>query len=465
MSKVKKIIPVKAGEKIELTVENMASTGDGIWRYRGYTLFLPDCIAGDKVLARVVKVTPRFGVCESFKTISPSSMRVEPFCSVYFKCGGCQLQCLPYKKQTEFKIGVVKDSLERIGKLKIIKEPLLIPAASPTHYRNKGIFPISHKGGRIKIGFYARGSHDIVDFRDCPVMIEPINQIKEAVRLIIEKHNPSIYNETSHQGLIRNLIIRGSVKEKEFLIGLVTTAGEINKKIIKEMASINEVARGKYRVVGIVQNINTKKTNVVLGKDNRVLWGKGNFCYAIGRIKYQLSLTSFSQVNSFQSEQLNRVVEDMVADTEGAILDAYCGIGNLALWLGAKGRQVTGIEENEEAIKNAAFSAKENRITNCSFIAGTVENFLDDIKYKKEFPVVILNPPRKGCSDEVIEKLLKMGPRKIIYVSCNPASLARDLNKLCSVIYAIKDLSVIDMFPQTIHMETVVLLQNKIDIT
>lgn len=462
MDKTKKTIPVKQGEKIDLIVEKLSSRGDGICRYQGYTLFLPDCIPEDRVLAEVVKIAPHYSVCKVLKRISPSSVRIKPLCQVFFECGGCQLQYLPYKKQVDFKIGSLTEALERIGKLKLPNSPLSVPAALPFHYRNRGMFPVGKKRDRLVIGFYARASHNIVNIEDCPVMFKPINQIKEAVRHIIEKYNPPIYNETTHKGFIRNLLIRGSMRDKEFLIGLVTTMGQINKKMVKEMVDINKAVKGKYKIAGIIQNINTVKGNAALGTKSKVLWGRKYFYNTIGKIRYRQSLTAFSQINPYQSERINRIIEEMLSDEKGLILDAYCGTGNIALWLASMKKPVIGIEEHEGAVKDAIINATENKISFCSFIAARVEDYLADTNNKKNFSVAILNPPRKGCSKEMIEELIKRKIKKIIYVSCNPATLARDLSKLCYEGYAMNDVRIIDMFPQTIHMETVVLLQHKL---
>ncbi len=462
MEKEKLIIPVKRGERLNLTVENLASSGDGICEYKGYTLFLPGFVTGDKVLAKVAKITPRFGVCRVAKLISPSSEREKPFCQFFHRCGGCQLQHLSYKKQTEFKMQVVKDSLKRVGQLELSQDPVFIPASHPFYYRNKGIFPVRKIKNKIAMGFYRRGSHRIVDVDECPVMHYQIDSIKEVARRIFEKHNLSIYNELSHEGILRNLIVRGSIKDKEYLIGLVTSRRQINKDIMmEELYDINSALKGDYKVVGIVQNINIPKTNIVLGDKNKVLWGRDYFFYTIGNIRYRLSLSSFSQINPFQSKCLNDIVKELLSDEQGLILDAYCGAGNLTLYLANQGRSLIGIEEHKNSVKNAIASAKDNKIKNCSFITGRVEEHLISSKGKNEFSAIILNPPRRGCSPEVIDAIIKTTPKKIIYVSCNPVTLARDLKKLCHHNYQLKDLKIIDMFPQTVHMETVVALEHK----
>jgi 23S rRNA (uracil1939-C5)-methyltransferase len=475
MAKLKFKIPVKGGDKIELSVENIASSGDGISHYKGYTLFIPVAVGGDRVLAEVVKTTPRFGVVKIIKLITPSKKRIQPECPIYFDCGGCQLQHISYDEQMNFKRRVVKDSLERIGKIKIAFEPEIIPARQPFFYRNKGIFHFKRTREGLRVGFFAKGTHSVVDIKNCPVLLKPINDIKEAIRKGIEKNNISVYNEQYHKGFLRSLIIRESPKTKEILIGLVTTEGNFDEPFINEIAEINNTLKGNYKLVGIVQNINTKKTNVILGEENRPLWGRDYMNESLGGINYQLSLTSFFQINPYQSEILFNLVEDMLKGVTGKIVDAYCGIGSMALRIakhfnhplpmrereGVRGIFVIGIEENESAIEDARNSAKRNKINNCSFLSGTTESYLKNFEGASDIGAIILDPPRKGCSEEALDSILNIKPEKVIYVSCNPSTLSRDLNKLCQTEYAIKNIKVIDMFPQTVHMETVVLLEKR----
>src|SRR3972149_386066 len=458
MAKPKFKIPVKCGEKFELSVEDIASSGDGISHYKGYTLFVPQTVKGDRVFVEVIKTTPRFGVTRPIKLITHSTDRIEPECPIYFECGGCQLQHIKYDEQMEFKKKAVKDSLERIGKIKLEFKPEIIPARQPFFYRNKGIFSLKRTRKGLKVGFFAKGTHNVVDIKNCPVLLEPINKIKEAIRRSIENKNVSVYNELYHKGFLRSLIIRQSAKTKEILIGLVTTEGNFDSSFIQDIAEINVTLKGNYKLVGIVQNINTLKTNVILGTENRLLWGRDYLNESLGGINYQLSLASFFQINPYQTETLLKTVEEMLTGVKGTILDTYCGIGSMTLRLAKHFDSVIGIEENETAIENALKSAERNGIKNCSFLAGTTERYLKNFEETSDIGAIILNPPRKGCSEEVLNSILKIKPEKIVYVSCNPSTLSRDLNKL-SQIYEIKKVKVIDMFPQTVHMETVVLLE------
>jgi len=469
MAKVKFKIPVKCGEKFELSVEDIASSGDGISHYKGYTLFVPQTVKGDRVFVEVIKTTPRFGVTRPIKLITHSTDRIKPECPIYFECGGCQLQHISYDEQTEFKKKVVKDSLERIGKIKLEFDrfasltslPEIIPARQPFFYRNKGIFSLKRTRKGLKVGFFAKGTHNVVDIKDCPVLLEPINKIKEAIRRSIENKNVSVYNELHHKGFLRSLIIRQSAKKKEILIGLVTTEGNFDSSVIQDIAEINNTLKGNYKIVGIVQNINTLKTNIILGTENRLLWGRDYLNESLGGINYQLSLTSFFQINPYQTEILLKTVEEMLAGVKGTILDTYSGIGSIALYLAKNSTSsIIGIEENEVAVEDANKSMERNGIKNCSFLTGTTERYLKNFKETSEIGAIILDPPRKGCSEEVLNSVLKIKPEKIVYVSCNPSTLSRDLNKL-SQIYEIKNIKIIDMFPQTVHMETVVLLERK----
>ncbi|MEK6545832.1 MAG: 23S rRNA (uracil(1939)-C(5))-methyltransferase RlmD, partial [Nitrospinota bacterium] len=316
----------------------------------------------------------------------------------------------------------------------------------------------------LKVGFFAKGTHNVVNIEDCPVLLIPINKIKEAIRKSIENKNVSVYNELHHKGFLRSLIIRQSAKTKEILIGIVTTEGNFDSSFIQDIAKINDTLKGNYKIVGIVQNINPLKTNVILGAENSLLWGRDYLNESLGGINYKLSLTSFFQINPYQTEVLYKTVEEMLNGIEGTILDTYCGIGSIALHL-AKNftSSIIGIEENEVAVEDANKSAERNGIKNCSFLTGTTERHLKYFEGLSDTKAIILDPPRKGCSEEVLNSVLKIKPSKIVYISCNPATLSRDLNKICNTEYAIKEVKVIDMFPQTIHMETVVLLEKKED--
>ncbi|MBT5549869.1 MAG: 23S rRNA (uracil(1939)-C(5))-methyltransferase RlmD [Nitrospina sp.] len=452
MAKLKLNIPVKRGDRLELDVETLASSGDGLCRYEGYTLFAPGGLPGDRVLGKVIKITPRFGVVDVLKRIELSKDRVDPPCPVFFKCGGCKFQDLNYEKQLQFKVQVVKDSLQRIARLETPENIETIPAEPGYQYRNKGSFAIQGKGGKPAIGFYAEGSHKIADSTTCDILLPAINDTKEWIRQLLIKHDISIYNESNYRGLLRGLIIRHSASTGETLVGLVTYKGKFPRSFLADLTQ--EKVLKQLGIVGLIQNNNLKNTNVILGAENRVLWGQNRFTEKLGELTFQLSLGSFFQIHSRQAEKLYSLISQWTENAgDQTIIDAYSGSGGIALWLAKQGRNIIGIEKYEPAMEDAKLSAEQNGLSNCQFLTGTVEEHAP--KIAKPIHTFIMDPPRKGCSEEVIKTLLEARPEQIIYVSCNPSTLARDLERLEG--YRIQDMRVIDMFPQTQHIETAIL--------
>jgi 23S rRNA (uracil1939-C5)-methyltransferase len=458
MAKLKLNIPVKRGDRLELDVETLASSGDGICRHEGYTLFAPGALPGDRVLGKVTKITPRFGVVDAIKRIESSPDRVDPPCPVFFKCGGCKFQELSYAKQLQFKVQVVKDSLQRIARLEVPEKIETISADSGYQYRNKGSFAIQGKGGKPAIGFYAEGSHDIADSNTCDILLPTINATKEWVRELLIKHDISIYNERNYRGLLRGLIIRHSSSTGETLVGLVTYKGKLPRSFLADLTQEKELK--KLGIVGVVHNVNQKNSNVILGQESRLLWGRDHFVENLGGLNFHLSLGSFFQVHSKQAEKLySQISQWTEAAKDQTVIDAYSGSGGIALWLAKQGRTVIGIEKFEPAMENAKKSAEVNDLPHCQFLTGTVEEHAPKLASQKAIHTFIVDPPRKGCSEEVIQTILKIQPQQIIYISCNPSTLARDLEHLET--YQISDIRVVDMFPQTQHVETAVLITKR----
>lgn len=453
MAKLKYIPPVKPGLRLELTVESLASSGDGLCHHEGYTLFVPTALEGDRVLAEVVKTTPRFGVTRVIKRIEDSPDRVTAPCPVFPQCGGCKLQSLAYEKQMAFKVQTVADSLKRIGKLDI-PDIQTIPAEQPYHYRNKGSFAVQEKAGKLRIGFFREGTHDVEDSNQCDILLPPINEMKEWVRRLLVKHRVPIYNETTQKGFFRGLVVRHSPGTGESLIGLLTKSGNFPTPFIRDLVASPQVKQ--FHLSGIVQNFNPRATNIILGETTRVVWGKDHFNECLGDLKFRLSLTSFSQVNPAQTIRLYDLIRDWTGESNRPIIDAYCGSGGITLWLGKQLKtKVIGIEEVPEAVEDARHSAQLNGLADrCEFLTGTIE---EHIAQFAGVETVIVDPPRKGCADEVIQAIA--GMKRIVYVSCNPSTLARDLSKLTT--HKIEKLCVVDMFPQTPHVETVALLKRR----
>ena len=454
MAKLKLKIPVKKGDRLELDIKTLSSSGDGLCRHESYTLFAPGGLPGDKVLGKVIKITPRFGVVDILKIIEFSKDRVDPPCPVFFKCGGCKFQNLNYEKQLQFKVQVVSDSLKRIANIEAPENIKIIPADSEYQYRNKGSFAIQGKGGKPAIGFFAEGTHDIADSATCDILLPAINDTKEWIRQLVVKHDISIYHERHHRGLLRGLIVRHSTSTGETLVALVTYKGRFPRGFLAELT--DEKNLKNLGIVGLIQNTNLKNTNVIMGPENKVLWGKEHFNEKLGGITFHLSLGSFFQVHSQQAKKLYNQISQWTEEAKDqTIIDAYSGSGGIALWLAKQGRNVIGIEKFKPAMEDAIKSVKINGFHNCQFLTGTVEEHASKITLNKSIHTIIVDPPRKGCSETVIQTLLEAQPQQIIYISCNPSTLARDLERLEG--YQVRDIRVIDMFPQTQHIETAIL--------
>ena len=456
MTKRKLNIPVKRGDLLELDVETLASSGDGLSRHEGYTLFIPGGIPGDRVKGKVIKITPRFGVIDILERTELSQDRVDPPCPVFFKCGGCKFQDLSYEKQLEFKVQVVRDSLKRIGGIELPEKIETFAAERQYQCRNKGSFAVTGKANTPQSGFYSEGSHIIADSPVCDILLEPINQAKEWLRQLLKKNQISLYNEKHHRGLVRGLVIRHSEATGETLIGIITNEGRFQRSFLAELKDKNTLK--KLGILSIIQNINPRTTNVILGKENKILWGKERFKDKLADVTYHLSLGSFFQIHSEQTIPLYNLIENWVDEAKNkTIIDAYSGSGGIALWLAAKGKKVIAIEQFEPAMEDARLSSETNGISNCRFLTGNVEEHAPQVISKEKVHTFIVDPPRKGCSLSVIKTLIESKPEQIIYISCNPSTLARDVERLEG--YDLHDLKVIDMFPQTQHIETAVLLR------
>ena len=448
-------IPVIVGDQIELTVETMASSGDGICRHEGYTIFLPSAIVGDRALAEIVKTAPRFANAKVAELIEPSPFRTQPPCPVFPLCGGCRFQDLVYEKQMEFKVRTVADALQRIAGITPPAEIKSIPADDPWNYRNRASFSVHKKSKKVGLGFLRRSSHQVVDSNQCGILLDPINNIKEWIRELLQDHDISIFDPKRRKGFFGGLIIHHSEKTGESLIGFLTTRGNFSREFIRAVSDSEKSKQ--FGIVGVIQTISPRKTVITPKGDNRILWGKEFLTEQLGDIRWRLSLGSFFQVNPRQTVKLYDLVRDWACqDMEGLALDVYCGNGGISLWLASAGLHVLGIEESACAIEDARASAIMNDLEQCSFIAGRAERSLTNLDTDKPVGVVIIDPPRQGCSPEALQAIADLEARRIIYVSCNPATLARDLKKLTA--YTIKDICVLDMFPQTQHVETAVLL-------
>lgn len=447
---------LKVGQKIEIYIEKMASEGQGIAKYDGMTVFVEKAIAGEKVQAEVSKVKKDYAVAETIHILEASLYRVEPLCPVYNLCGGCQLQHMSYEGELIFKKNKIEDALKRIGSIEV-KVNDVIGMNSPYYYRSKAQYPVATVDGKAVMGFYKERSHEIVPIKECMLQNRQAENIAMEVLEFIKEFNIQVYNENTKQGLIRHIMTRYSKSTGETMVVIVARENNLPHKdeLVNRLKKYDGFA-------GLALNINPQDTNVVLGNKNIFLYGKSRIIESIGGLKYYISPQSFFQVNPIQTEILySKALEFANLQGDELVIDAYCGVGTISLFLARRAKQVIGIEVVEKAVEDAKENAELNKISNTDFIAGKSEDIMKDLKNREITPdVIVVDPPRKGCDDAVLDSIIDMAPERIVYVSCNPATLARDLKKL-SKKYCIKEVQPVDMFPRTSHIECVVLLKRK----
>ena len=454
-------IPVKVGQKIELTIDSLAAGGEAVGKHEGYTIFVPGGAPGDRLKVEIIEAKKNYGRAKILEILAPSSERINPRCPSFPDCGGCQWQHLSYPAQLKWKKQIVIDSLTRIGGLSsdLVRDTLGME--DPWFYRNKIQYPFGLKGDQIIMGYFRQGTHQVIDLKECFIQHPYLTQIAYIVRDAVRRYKLSVYNEETHQGLLRHFIARLSFKTGEALLGLVINghaipyAGRMVEEIVRDVKK-NLPAR----IVGFVQNINTKRGNVILGEKTEALFGENRLMEYLGGLRFQISIESFFQVNPLQAERLYKLVEDLSeVSKKEVVIDAYSGIGCIALWLAPLAREIYGIEEVLEAWEDAQSNAKLNKIKNVTFGCGKVEVLLPDLlKRGVKVEIIILDPPRQGCSPKAIEAVIKTQPKRIVYVSCNPATLARDLKVFTQSGYMVELVQPVDMFPQTFHVEAVATL-------
>ena len=436
-----------------IKIHGLGSSGEGVGKLDGLTVFVEGALPGEEVLAEIVTRKKNYAVARLVEVVKKSSERVEPFCPLYKECGGCQLQHLSYPAQLKWKRQQVVDAVERIGKLGGVEVFDTLGMENPLRYRNKMQFPVGtgDKGlgtRELQIGCYARGSHKIIDAPACMIQNVGNDKILAAVRNVAKKFNLQPYDEDTHKGFLRHVMGRvGS--DGELMIVLVTAT----KNFPNEKNFVRALRNELPEVTSIQQNVQTFHNNVILGRDTKVLFGKPTIHDKIGGLSFNISARSFFQVNTAQAEVLYKTARDF-AELRGheMVIDAYCGTGTISLFVAKKARKVIGVEVVSSAIADAKKNARENNIRNAEFIVGDVVKVLPKIS---DADIVIVDPPRAGCDKKVLETFAAMRPDKIIYVSCNPATLARDLNILDALGYRTKKIQPVDMFPFTSHVESV----------
>lgn len=452
-------VPVKKGDNIELQIAGLGSSGEGVGRYDGFTVFVQGALPEETVQAEITLVKKNYAVGKLIKIITASPDRVEPVCPVYADCGGCQLQHLSYAGQLRMKQQQVKDALTRIGHLDIEVLPV-IGCNNPWNYRNKMQFPAaSGAEGKISIGCYAAATHSVIDTGSCMIQKEANNEVLTTVRKWMQRYGISAYDEKTGKGLIRHVMSRVGVHSGEVMAVLITSAYDIPHK--KEL--VEWLTKYVPNLVSVVQNINKKPTNIVMGNKTRVLYGQPTITDSLGALNFNISAQSFFQVNSEQAEKLyNKALEYAALSGNETVVDVYCGTGTISLYLAKHAGKVYGIEIVAPAIDDAKKNAQENNCNNAEFILGDAAEKLPQLLAEGVKPdVVVVDPPRAGCEQKVLKAIADVEPQRIVYVSCNPASLARDLAYLAERGYKAMAAQPVDMFPMTSHVETVVWLSKE----
>ena len=475
---------------VTVKIEDIGTEGEGIGKLEGFTLFVKDAVMGDVVEARLVKVKKNYAYARLEKVLTPSPLRVEPVCPYHKQCGGCQIQAMSYEAQLQFKENKVKNNLVRIGGfdqlfIESVMEPV-VGMEQPWHYRNKAQFPVgTDKDGRIITGFYAGRTHSIIANTDCALGVEENEPILQKVLAYMQNEKVSAYDETTGQGLVRHILIRKGFTSGEIMVCLV-----INGKSLPKEDRLVSTLREIPGMTSIWLNYNTKNTNVIMGTEGRVLWGQNTITDVIHRrsieeinsgkdclrydskenapqgITFAISPLSFYQINPIQTEKLYSLALEYAGLTgEETVWDLYCGIGTISLFMAQCAKEVHGVEIVPQAIEDARKNAERNHIENAAFYVGKAEEVLPRL-YEEEHifaDVICVDPPRKGCDEACLNTIIKMAPKRIVYVSCDSATLARDLKYLCENGYEIKKVRAVDQFGQTVHTETVVKLSLKKD--
>lgn len=446
------------GKVIELTIDELSNSGDGVGRWQDRVVFVANAVPGDKLQVRLTRVKPTYGYGKCLEILESSPQRIRPACIVADKCGGCQWQAVTYAGQLQAKEQQVKSALKRIGGFETVPIQPILASPKPLEYRNKVTYPLARgTGGLVKAGYYRRGTHQIVNLNQCPIQMGALDPLLVSAKAAIQRRGWSLYNEKKHQGRLRHLGLRVGYHTGQTLLTLVTT-GYLPD--VKEQAE--EWLAEHPSLVGVCLNINPRETNRVFGEETRCVAGRPYLEEIFLGLRLRIQPTTFFQVNTAQAEYLVQTVLDQL-NFQGneTVIDTYCGIGTLSLPLAQRVARCVGIEVQAEAVAQARQNAALNGLQNTDFFAGAVENLLLEISAQQSGPVdvVVLDPPRKGCDRTVLNALLEISPARIVYMSCNPATLARDLKILCQDSYCLQMVQPADFFPQTAHVECVALLE------
>lgn len=448
---------MKQDDKITLKIKCFGASGEGCGDADGIKVFVPGGVPGDELKVRLTAVKKNYAAGRIVEIVKPSQDRVAAKCPASKVCGGCQWQQISYPAQLKFKMQALKKELEGSG-LKGIKINEIIGMDEPWGFRNKIQYPIGKLNRRILMGYFRQGTHEIIDVPDCPIEDPRLSRTARIVKDVLNRSGHSAYDEKKGKGLFRHLLARIGQGTGEVLIMLVTNDDAIpgSRDLANEI--VNKCKKAGINIVGICQNVNLRQTSVILGERSKVLWGRDHVIDELGGLKLKVSATSFYQTNPNQAKALyEKALELSGISGNDNVVDAYSGIGTIALWFARRCNSVTGIEENKKAVYDAIENAKMNKISNCRFKSGLVEALLPEMK---DADILVMDPPRAGCGDGVLQSIGKSGISKIIYVSCNPETLARDISVLSSQGYKVSEVQPVDMFPHSYHIEVIAKIMN-----
>lgn len=447
--------PINIDEVYQMEVSGLSHEGAGIGRINNFAVFVDKAIPGEEVLVKITEVKKNFGKGELIEILIPSEDRIEATCTWFNNCGGCQLQHIKYSRQLELKRQMVEDALKKIGNLENEVLPTL-GMDNPWRYRNKGVFQVGEGAEGIRLGFYEQGSYDFVPGKESFLFSEGVNSLVQLLEEKLNLHNIKPFDRKSQKGYLRNVMVRESKSTGEIMVVFITAQEKwLLDKVVEKVVSQFPM------VVSVYQNINKGKSPHILGREDRLIQGKAVIQDTIGDFIFNISPQSFFQVNNVQANVLyKKALEYAQLTGKETIIDGYCGIGTITLFMARQAKKAIGIEIVADAIKDAEENAKINGVKNTEFILGKVEQWLPQwVKEGGSADVIVVDPPRKGCAPETLEAIAKVKPQRIVYVSCNPATLARDLKYLVEERYGVEEVQPVDMFPQTGHVECVILMQ------
>lgn len=447
-------MPIQKNDEIQLHIDTLSAEGSGVGRADGMAVFVAGGVPGDTLLVHIIKAKKSYAIGKTVQILTPSPARISADCPLFPQCGGCAYRFMDYQTELREKQRRVEDAFSRLAHIHLPCETVLTPE-SPDRYRNKAQYPVTRENGKVKIGFYAPRTHRVIDCADCRLQPAEFAEIVAVFREYLTEIDISIYDAQTGKGLVRHLYLRKGFSSGEIMVCVVTNGNRLphSDVLLERLCAL------PYKITSIVLNTNTEKTNVILGNDCRTLWGTPDIGDTLCGVEVRLSPLSFYQVNHDMAERLYRKAAEF-ADLKGTetVLDLYCGAGTIGLSLAHKAKKVYGAEIVPAAVENAKENAKRNHIENAEFFCGDAADAAKRFQEMGVRPdVVLLDPPRKGCDESVLRTVSEMEPQKIVYVSCDPATLARDAERLSALGYKAVRLAAADLFPRTVHVESVCL--------